>query len=64
MPRYHPRFLCPITGVQDPVACCRLILEPEDDEEVDPVQVCFLPLYTSRGLNRIVDCEEGMGVGP
>ncbi|KAL1689653.1 hypothetical protein GGG16DRAFT_57415 [Schizophyllum commune] len=39
MPRYHPRFLCPITGVQDPVACCRLILEPEDDEDVDPVQI-------------------------
>ncbi|KAL1731204.1 hypothetical protein EV714DRAFT_209256 [Schizophyllum commune] len=37
MPRYHPRFLCPITGVQDPVACCRLILKPEDDEKVDPI---------------------------
>ncbi|KAL1689643.1 hypothetical protein GGG16DRAFT_57419 [Schizophyllum commune] len=30
MPTYHPRYHCPISGLQDPVVCCRLFPVTEE----------------------------------
>ncbi|KAI4519380.1 hypothetical protein K525DRAFT_287269 [Schizophyllum commune Loenen D] len=41
MPTYHPRYHCPISGLQDSVVCCRLFPVTEEGVELDEDKACI-----------------------